>query len=50
MLQLLETNAPALAVQRKDADNLLGYVTLTSINHAITRVRGSQNAPEETHI
>jgi osmoprotectant transport system ATP-binding protein len=50
MLQLLETNAPALAVQRKDADNLLGYVTLTSINHAITRVRGNQNAPEETHI
>ena len=50
MLQLLETNAPALAVQRKDSDDLLGYVTLTSINHAITRVRGQQNAPEETHI
>jgi osmoprotectant transport system ATP-binding protein len=50
MLQLLETNAPALAVQRKDADNLLGYVTLTSINQAITRVRDRQNAPEETHI
>ncbi len=50
MLKLLETNAPALAVQRKDADNLLGYVTLTSINHEITRVRGNQTAPEETHI
>jgi osmoprotectant transport system ATP-binding protein len=50
MLKLLETNAPALAVQRKDADTLLGYVTLTSINHAITRVRANQNAPEETHI
>ncbi|GHO91917.1 putative ABC transporter, ATP-binding protein [Reticulibacter mediterranei] len=50
MLQLLETNAPALAVQRKDTDNLLGYVTLTSINHAITRVRGNQNVPEGTHI
>ena len=50
MLKLLETNAPALAVHRKDADNLLGYVTLTSINHEITRVRGNQTAPEETHI
>jgi osmoprotectant transport system ATP-binding protein len=50
MLQLLETNAPALAVHRKDTDTLLGYVTLTSINHEITRVRGHQNTPEETHI
>ena len=50
MLKLLETNAPALAVQRKDTDNLLGYVTLTSINHEITRVRGNQTAPEETRI
>jgi osmoprotectant transport system ATP-binding protein len=50
MLQLLETNAPALAVQRKDADELLGYVTLTSINHEITQIRSKQDAPEETKI
>lgn len=51
MLQLLETNAPALAVQRKeDTQNLLGYVTLSSINQEITRIRSNQNAPEETRI
>jgi osmoprotectant transport system ATP-binding protein len=51
MLKLLETNAPALAVQRKDnAQDLLGYVTLTSINQEITEIRSSQSAPEETRI
>src|SRR5437773_3577684 len=50
MLQLLETNAPALAVRRKDTDELLGHVTLTSINHEITQIRSNQSAPEETKI
>jgi osmoprotectant transport system ATP-binding protein len=51
MLKLLETNAPALAVQRKeDAQDLLGYITLTSINEEITKIRSSQSAPEETRI
>lgn len=51
MLQLLETNAPALAVQRKeDSHDQLGYVTLSSINQEITKIRSSQSAPEETRI
>jgi osmoprotectant transport system ATP-binding protein len=51
MLQLLETNAPALAVQRKeDSQDHLGYVTLSSINQEIAKIRSSQNAPEETRI
>jgi osmoprotectant transport system ATP-binding protein len=51
MLQLLETNAPALAVQRKeDAQDLLGYVTLTSINQEITQIRANKNEPEGTRI
>ncbi len=51
MLKLLETNAPALAVQRKeDAQDLLGYVTLTSINHEITQIRANKNEPEGTRI
>jgi osmoprotectant transport system ATP-binding protein len=50
MLQLLETNAPALAVQRKDTDDLLGHVTLSSINHEITQIHSKQSAPEETRI
>src|SRR5881275_3110481 len=36
MLKLLETNAPALAVQNKDTHESLGYITLASINHEIT--------------
>ena len=51
MLKLLETNAPALAVQRKEnAQDLLGYVTLASINQEITSIRSGQPAPEETRI
>src|SRR5437660_1677284 len=33
MLKLLETNAPALTIQDKDTQQLLGYITFASINH-----------------
>src|SRR5437870_496198 len=39
MLKLLETNSPALAIQDKDTSEQLGYITLTSINHEITKTR-----------
>jgi osmoprotectant transport system ATP-binding protein len=39
LLELLETNAPALAVQDKDNHEHLGYITLASINHEITQLR-----------
>src|SRR5437588_5917620 len=38
MLKLLETNAPALAVQDKDTQDPLGYITLASINQEITKM------------
>jgi osmoprotectant transport system ATP-binding protein len=50
MLKLLETNAPALAVQNKDTQESLGYITLASINHEITRTRSNETRPEETRI
>lgn len=51
MLQLLENNAPALAVQSKeDSHKHLGYVTLSSINQEIVKIRSNQSAPEETRI
>src|SRR5438874_4158897 len=50
MLKLLETNAPALAVQDKDTQESLGYITLASINHEITRTRSNEARPEETRI
>lgn len=50
MLKLLETNAPALAIQDKDTHNALGYITLASINREITRSRSNVMAPEETRI
>jgi osmoprotectant transport system ATP-binding protein len=50
MLKLLETNAPALAVQNKDTQQSLGYITLTSINHEITKTRSNIPKPEETRI
>jgi len=50
MLKLLETNAPALAVQNKDTQDPLGYITLTSINHQITKTRSNVQEPEETRI
>src|SRR6266446_17674 len=50
MLKLLETNAPALAIQDKDTSEHLGYVTLSSINHEITKTRHSESSLEETKI
>jgi osmoprotectant transport system ATP-binding protein len=54
MLKLLETNAPALAVQNQNTQEPLGYITLASINHEITRTRSNISSnvskPEETRI
>src|SRR6266487_551934 len=50
MLKLLETNAPALAVQNKDTQESLGYITLASINQEITKTRSNVPKPEETRI
>ncbi len=50
MLKLLETNAPALKVQDKDSQDPLGYITLASINHEITKSRQNENLPEGTRI
>lgn len=50
MLKLLETNAPALAVQNKDTQERAGYITLASINREITRSNRNETAPEETKI
>jgi osmoprotectant transport system ATP-binding protein len=38
MLKLLETNAPALSVQTDDGPRM-GYITLESITHEITKIR-----------
>ncbi len=48
MLKLLETNAPALAVQDQDIQEPRGYITLASINHEITKTRSNETSPEET--
>ncbi|HVB73279.1 MAG TPA: ABC transporter ATP-binding protein [Ktedonobacteraceae bacterium] len=50
MLKLLETNAPALKVQDKDTQDPLGYITLASINHEITKSRSNKSTREETRI
>jgi osmoprotectant transport system ATP-binding protein len=50
MLKLLETNAPALAVQDKDTSKPLGYITLASINHEITKIGSNTTNREETRI
>jgi osmoprotectant transport system ATP-binding protein len=50
MLKLLETNAPALAIQDKDTQKPLGYITLASINHEITKTRSNKTTLEETKI
>src|SRR6266853_5479985 len=50
MLKLLETNAPALAIQDKDTQESLGYITLASINHEITKARSQESTREETRI
>src|SRR2546425_6795888 len=47
MLKLLETNAPALAVQDKDTQDPLGYITLASINQEITKTRSKETIPED---
>src|SRR5438876_7009437 len=50
MLNLLETNAPALSIQDKDTSEHLGYVTLSSINHEITKTRHREPTGEATKI
>ncbi|MGZ3616766.1 MAG: ABC transporter ATP-binding protein [Ktedonobacteraceae bacterium] len=50
MLKLLETNAPALAIQNKDTQESLGYITLASINYLITKTRSNVLKPEATRI
>lgn len=50
MLNLLETNAPALLVQDKDTHSALGYITLASINRQITPVRSQETALAETSV
>ncbi len=50
MLKLLETNAPALTIQDKDTQESLGYITLASINHEITKARSQESTREETRI
>ena len=49
MLNLLASNAPALSIQDKNQQHL-GYITLASINSAITRVRRSETTHAETTI
>lgn len=50
MLKLLETNAPALAIQDKDTQKPLGHITLASINREITKTRSNKTTLEETKI
>lgn len=50
LLQLLETSAPALAVQDKDTQEQLGHITLTSINREIIQHRRQNSAREGAQI
>ena len=50
LLKLLQTNAPALTVEDKDTQEPLGYITLESITHEITRAQGNKTTAEETRI
>jgi osmoprotectant transport system ATP-binding protein len=52
MLKLLQTNAPALSIEDIDTHQQLGYITLASINHQITKMPTSNAAlaREETRI
>jgi osmoprotectant transport system ATP-binding protein len=50
MLHLLKSNAPALAIEDKDPQDSLGYITLASINHEITRTQSNKTTAEETRI
>jgi len=48
MLLLLETNAPALTVYSTDTHEPLGYITLASIHHEITKAHSDESKVEET--
>ena len=50
MLKLLETNAPALAVQDEDTQDPLGYITLASLNAEITKTHSNETARAETKL
>src|SRR5436853_2987837 len=50
MLKLLETNAPALAVQDEDTQDPLGYITLASLNAEITKTHSNEPARAETQL
>ena len=50
LLKLLETNSPAIAVQDENSHEPLGYITLDSINAAITKTRSHKEVVEETRL
>src|SRR3989440_895302 len=50
MLKLLETNAPALAVQDKDTSEHLGFITLASINRELTKIGHREIVGQGTKI
>jgi osmoprotectant transport system ATP-binding protein len=50
MLKLLETNAPALAVQDKDTSEHLGFITLASINHELKKIGHREIVGQATKI
>src|SRR5438552_5533862 len=50
MLKLLETNSPALAVQDKDTSEHLGFITLASINHELTKIGHREIVGQGTKI
>lgn len=50
LLKLLATNAPALAIQDSDDSQILGYITLDSINRHITSMRQASPSHQETTI
>jgi osmoprotectant transport system ATP-binding protein len=50
MLKLLASNAPALSVQDKDTSQHLGYISLASINHEITKLGHHENVGQATKI
>ena len=50
MLKLLETNAPALAVQDKDTSEHLGFITLASINRELTKIGHREIVGQATKI
>jgi osmoprotectant transport system ATP-binding protein len=50
MLQLLQTNAPALAIHDKETSTTIGYITLSSINAEITKTNRSPHVGQEASI